>query len=606
MNVSSQHPDTTATPKWHWLIAAFMAVLFWRLPLKIFMNLDRGLDLADTGHYYNTLSQFPDIESLSSQYFLFWQMLPIGEGVYENRVWVFGLFLLAGGIFSFGLTRFLNFDYRKRPEYLLVFLGAWASVFSYYFWWLPDPSYNAVAVILLYALAGLVMWITAMTRTGSVGRIFYALAVLAGFLLMALALTRATSSLVFLGLAFGFYGIQAGSIFTRRTLLLAFYGVLGGALFLLLVQVFIEPLTMTFDRQMGGLEMRQIRGRQSRAFAALPRFACDAKAAILSYWPWLLAGVTGAVFSQSKYVHSKFIKHVLLLMSCAGFVGMAVEFALHFMDGKYAKDVEISSYLLALTWSLFVVVIITQIRINKPNPAVPKGWFLVLCLLMVLPFCFAFGTGNLWMKQSLLAGGFAVSACLVALVSLRKSLPIYWLAGCLLAVLLVPYGIFVLAQNKPYRLPEPLSKQTMPVSIRGGEGGTVFVDADTAKFLNDFAPFYDQIGVDGKRSHLIDMSGMSPFLHYHLDAKIMTVPWLIATEKNSQATFEFILARMGVDEIRDAWVITAPDNKHHLDGAALRAIGLNFPDDYELILTSRPPLSKKDIHLYRPKAITKP
>jgi len=63
---------------------------------------------------------------------------------------------------------------------------------------------------------------------------------------------------------------------------------------------------------------------------------------------------------------------------------------------------------------------------------------------------------------------------------------------------------------------------------------------------------------------------------------------------------------MNADELREAWVIAAPDNRRHLDGAALQAIGLNFPDDYDLVLTTRPPVSKKDIHLYRPKANREP
>ena len=316
------------------------------------------------------------------------------------------------------------------------------------------------------------------------------------------------------------------------------------------------------------------------------------------YWPWLFVGIAAAVFSNLKYIQSKAVKQILLLLSCAGFIGMAAQFSMNFIGGKYAKDVEISTYLLVLALALTAVFLLgkiqgNKIQGNKERPVIPKGWVSVLVLVMLLPYCFAFGTGNLWIKQSLLAGGFTLTASMVALAALRKSLPVYWHMSCLAALLMVPYAAHVLAQNKPYRLPMPLYEQNTPVSIRGGDGGTLFVDKVTANFLNDFGAFYDQFGAKDNRAHLVDMSGMAPFLHYHLDAKVMTVPWLIATEKSSQATFEFILARMNADELRSAWIITAPDNRRHLEVAALRDIGLNFPDDYELVLTTAPTAYKK-------------
>ncbi len=581
----------------YWFLALLIGALFWVLPLLVFVNLGRGLDIADTGHYYNTLSRFSEIRSMSSQYYVLWNMLPIGEGVLENRLWVFGLFWLAGGVFSFGVIRFFGLDYRKSPANLAAFLAIWASVYLYYFWWLPDPSYNAMAVILLYALSGLVLWLCAIARTGIAGKFFYGLALLTGFLLAGLVLSRATSAVLFFGLAVGFYLSQAKSAWSGMTLKLAGFGLLGGVLFLLLTHFAVEPLSVIWDRQMAGLEMRQIRGRHTDVFGAISRFLRDIGVESRAYLPWIFASIAGAVFAGLKYVQSKSVRQVLFVMSAIGFLGMAVKFGTHYRDGQYPRDVEVSGYLLVLALVLLATLLLRHVFGGDKTV---RGRIAIL-ILLVMPYIFAFGTGNLWLKQSLFSGGFLVAVCVLSLIFLRKSLPIYWHMSVLAALLCVPYSVYQLAQNKPYRLPAPLSAQTTQISIRGGAGGTLKVDAVTAKYLNQMGQFYDQFGADGERAYLIDLSGMSPFLAYHLDAKLMSVPWLIATEKTSQNTFAFILARMDANALKSAWIIDAPEHKRHLDGAALRAIGIDFPDGYELVLKARPPRSQKDVLLYRPK-----
>lgn len=594
MGNSLQHSNGQPnTARLRWLLAIVASALFWLLPLLVFLNLGRGLDLADTGHYYNTLSQFPDIQSLSTQYFLFWDMLPVGEGIYENRLWVFGLFFVAGGVFSLGVARFLRLSSRTNPTDFMAVAIMWASVYLYYFWWLPDPSYNAVAVILLYALAGLVMGLTTLEQ----GRKLTVWSLVTGFILAAFTLTRPSSAIVFIGLAAVFYTWFARPIFSKRTLVVLGAGLVGGLLFMLLAHMLVEPFNATLERQLGGLEMRQVRARNKNPVLAITRFISDTGKGFALYWPSVVAMVGGAVLAALTYAKTGRSRSIFTLVSVAGFIGMAVKFSRTFKGAGIPRDTEISTYLLVLVLSLLMISIVRTRLLETEDK---RSWLGAALWLLVLPYCYVFGTGNLWMKQSLFAGGFLVSAGIVMLIASRKQFP-FWKVCGLAALLMVPFGVYTTAQNKPYRLPEPLAEQTTPVSIRGGAGGMLKVDKATANFLNDFGAFYDQLGPADNRAHLIDMSGMSPFLHYHLGAKVMTVPWLIATEKNSQATFEFILARMDADELRTAWVITAPDNKRHLDGAALRAIGLNFPDDYELVLTTRPPLSKKDIHLYRPK-----
>ena len=582
--------------KWLWLLALCASALFWLLPVVVLLNLQRGLDLADTGHYYNTLSQFADIQSLSSQYFLLWDMLPIGEGVYENRLWVFWLFFVAGGVFSLGVARFLRLSPRANPWDFTAVAVMWASVYLYYFWWLPDPSYNALAVILLYALAGLVKALTTLTQ----GRGLLVFSLVTGFLLAVFAVTRPTSAIVFIGLAAIFYTVYAKPFLSKRTLMVLGAGLIGGVLFLLMAHIFVEPFGTTLERQLGGLEMRQVRGRDKSPLVSITRFFSDMGKGIILYWPFVALIVGGGAIAVTKFVRGKPIELILHLISSLGLLAIGLKFSLAFKGEHFARDTEISTYLLVVGLSILVVFVMRKFfgDNRKDND---KPWLGAVLWLLVLPYCYVFGTGNLWMKQSLLAGGFTLSACIVVWLSLRKSMVMSWYVGVLAALLMVPFGVYTVAQNKPYRLPTALAGQIVPVSIRGEDGGTVYVDEVTEKYLNDFSAFYEQMGPSDDRAHLIDMSGMSPFLHYHMDAKIMTVPWLIATEKNSQATFEFILARMDVDELRTAWVIDAPDYKRHLDGAALRAVGLNFPTDYELVLTARPPLSKKDIHLYRPK-----
>ncbi len=146
--------------------------------------------------------------------------------------------------------------------------------------------------------------------------------------------------------------------------------------------------------------------------------------------------------------------------------------------------------------------------------------------------------------------------------------------------------------------------QTEKIEIRNGEGGTLFVDKPTAKFLNDVGKFYQQLGEKDSRVYLVDLSGQHPFLHYHLDAKPLTIPWLSSSGKNSQYFFKHILTRLPPSELRKAWVVDMPLYKRRLDPNTLsKASGLNFPQDYELVLVTRSPRLKQDVYLYKPRLL---
>lgn len=604
MGLSSSHASKITSPRWPWVLALVLGGLFWVLPVLVFLNLGHGLDLADTGHYYNSLSRFEEIRAAPTQYFLLWHLLPTGEAILSNRLWVFGLFGLAGLVFAFGVARYFRLDFRKSPVNLALFLAVWASVYLYYFWWLPDPSYNAVAVMLLYGLSGLVLWMSAIVRQDWGGRTLYILAVLAGVLLAALAISRATTAILFLGMAAGVYGWNsktgtARAVLTRRNLYTLGFGLAGGLLLLLVLHVFVEPLSVTIARQMAGLEMLALRGRHTDVSASLLRLLADAKTAGLIYWPWMFAVIAGAVFAALGPV-SRLARGLLLILSGLGLVGLAGRFALFFRGGKLPRDVDISAWLLWLGLTLFAVALLRSVLGTRNQSRFRERAGVIM--LFVLPYIFAFGTGNLWMKQSLFAGGFLLTGCLVLLVSLHRDLPKLWAGAALGALLLVPCSVWVLAQNRPYRLPKPLSGQTVTVSLRGGAGGHVSVDQATADYLNAFGRFYDRFGPEDDRAVLIDLSGMSPFLSYHLNTGLMGVPWLIATENNSQKTFEYLLSKMDRQRLKSAWIIDAPENRRHLDAQALREIGLDFPQGYEKVLSARPPLFKKNVVLYRPKS----
>ncbi len=586
-----------------WAVAVGLAAVFWVLPLMVLWHLGRGLDIADTGHYYNSLSRFSEIRASSTQYFLLWYLLPTGQGVWANRLWVFGLFWLAGGVFSFGTLRYFRLDFRKSPTALAAFLIIWAGLYLYYFWWLPDPSYNAVAIILLAALSGLVLWMSALVRAGTVGRTLTVLAALAGFLLAGLGMSRATSAALFFVLASGFFLLHCKAVFTMPILKLVGFGLLGGVCLLLLIQLFVEPLVVTLQRQMMGLEMRALRGRHHSLTGSVVRLLKDIWHLGVVYLPWLFAAVFGAVLAESRLIRSTLAKHVLIGLSALAFVGFAVRFCLHFAQGAFAKDVEISTYLFLWALSLFALFVVYGFSRpgQKQTHEGVKDWIAV-CFLLAMPFVFAFGTGNLWIKQSLFAGGFWIAAGIVMLLQLHKTMPKLFTGAAFIALVPVPFAVWILASHKPYRLPEPLSGQTQRISLRGGAGGHLRVDGPTAAYLNAFAPFYQDFGPAGDRDILIDLSGMSPFLTYQLNAQTLKVPWLMATEKNSQATFKVILSRINPEKIKSAWILDAPDNRRHLDVQALRALGLNFPQDYALVLTARPPLSRHNVLLYRPKA----
>ncbi len=571
------------------------------LMLTVFLNLRRGLELSDTGYYYNTLTYFDIIQSLSTQYFLFWKLLPVPDGLYAARVTVFFLLLSSGMVFGYGLFRILRLPREGWFSTAAFVMPVTGCMFVFYYWWIPDPSYNSLGLIEMLAVSGLVLLIIDRVSSGAPLNTTLILSFAAGFSLAAFSVARPASAVLLLLASLCLYLLLIRKPLSATSVKLLLAGISGGLLFFALAHVFVEPLDQSLQRQLAGLEGRTFRHKNRNFALDIRRYFAALEKGFVHYFPWDGLAMAGGILASLRLQKIGRWRLVFRLVFSVGILGMLAVFAAKFFPDGHITKWEMSFYLAVLSWTLAIVMI--GITVLQPDDAGRRDWRFIAVMLFVLllSFMFVVGTSNHWLLQSNWFSGFSIAMGLACLAGDKLTGNRIWSLPVYLAYLAFIVSAFAFFIQTPYRLARPLAQQTIPVKIRGGEGGTLLVDPPTARFLGETGTLREQLGEEDNRAHLIDLSGKLPFLHYHLDARPLSVAWLGSTRKKSQAYFKFLLKRIPADDIKRAWISEMPALKKKLDPKALLDYGISFPQDYELVLETRSPYLKNPVKFYKPK-----
>jgi hypothetical protein len=122
--------------------------------------------------------------------------------------------------------------------------------------------------------------------------------------------------------------------------------------------------------------------------------------------------------------------------------------------------------------------------------------------------------------------------------------------------------------------------QTERVEI-GPRSSPLLVDKITADYLSGLRRAASANGFH-PGTPVIDLTGVSPGAIFAMGGEAPGIPWLSGGYTRSAAYVQATLERLPREYFRQAWILTGPGTSGSLPDSIPRALGLNFPQDYEM------------------------
>lgn len=231
-----------------------------------------------------------------------------------------------------------------------------------------------------------------------------------------------------------------------------------------------------------------------------------------------------------------------------------------------------------------------------------QGLALVLGLV-ALPHAFAFGSNGDYWWLAPRAAVFWVLAGLPLLAASREE-AISWRAVMPAAAAAMPVtaAMLSLSMAMPYRQPQPLwlDQDVVRIAVTGAR---LRVPRQVAEYLGNL----DRLA----RSHgfqsgdpMLDLTGQSPGALYAIGAKAIGRAWMIGGYPGSDVLAAATLDQVPGDELRRAWILSAPSGPRALSTDVLRRYQLDLARDYRevgvLVLPAGENRTPSEQHLFMP------
>lgn len=204
----------------------------------------------------------------------------------------------------------------------------------------------------------------------------------------------------------------------------------------------------------------------------------------------------------------------------------------------------------ALAGGILIIIIVDWRRALGP---------LVLSLILaLLPFCYAFGTGNNFWATSGAAGVFWFAAATV----LVCHKPVLLLPSAAVAFAAAVNLIFLSAEN-PYRQTQSLRQQTTvfePLGLR--------LPTDFADYLTGLTNMARDSGF-APGQPIVDLTGHYPGAAYALGGSPLGSPWLIGGYGGSTDLARHLIGKVPCADLARAWVLIEPEGPRAISMAAL-------------------------------------
>ncbi|MGJ8563548.1 MAG: hypothetical protein ACSHXY_08340 [Alphaproteobacteria bacterium] len=569
-------------------------------PLLIGINLHRGLDMTDSAFYLLSISENAQVYATTTQFGTVWGLFPFRENVLLLRWSNFLLLCTAGG---FATTSVFKLFHTDTPHQIIstIFLSLWGagSTLLFYSFWLPDPSYNTLALALNLGLITAASHIIHNLRNdhSSLWSI-----VLAGAMVFALGLTRPPSAL-FTGVTLVFLVLLLGRPSWNKVLRLMILSVVGAVLMIILLSVIVEPIWTTLGRMQAGVAASAEIGNSTPAAIKW----ADMQGRIFGVWKdnWLwisLLSTIGLHLPATKRGRKAIAtKWALYTLAVLGLLGLMAPLLHKLREDKVATLYDMSEPLCSLLTAALIIAIIRIVFAFKwPNrqPAVTTFFTVIAIVPIILGQ--VFGTGNSWFP---FAGLYAILPLLMfgfILCSVEKDFKFNPMIGALVVVTLVFQAtVWVRASQSPYRLNGTLADQTIRTSIRAGRSH-LSLDKATHDFLTQLEVVRPKLDALPERPLLIDLSGITPLTAYHLDMDIPGTPWLLGGYEWSAKLLEFQVDKIETDRLCRAWILLSENSSGAIDPAPLIRRGLDLSNGYKTELIVATPYKSVPVQLVSP------
>lgn len=596
----------------HFLPSCIVVTLF-------LFHIDLGVDITDEGLYLLS-AQHANKDLIGTSHFqhytnLLW--LLAGKNIALFRA--YGLFLLvvSSAFVMSSIIRYLELLIESirisKADKVLWYSASNISVLVYYYWWLPTPSYNWLALFCCLLTLGLLLRLICLTKLNDnhISHSVVIIGVVIG-LLLAIAFVAKPPTMVVLSVVavvciffvsspkYGFnvsflIGVSAVFFFFLHTLVFE-----GGVFhYILNITIALEHAATLFGHDISSKLPLSFYGD----LLSLPSYIF--KNAQSSSYVALSIIFVNVVFCFFSLLPDKYIKrlNILLMLVTIVLAWWELNITQHWEGGIYlGRKIGFGAITLLVLVTLPVLAIrIRELLYLKSEIDTNFKYFVILIFSIIFcNFAYSLGSSNGFLRQGGGAFVFIALALIITSVWVERHNNAKWISS--LSSILVVFSSFLIfkgAYNEPYRLGASLSEQQHSVTFLG-TNSSLKVDLDTAIYINALKCLALENGWS-ENFTFIDLTGGTPLASFVLNGAPLKRAWILGAYSGSEAAARYILEQSDASEIKSSWVLTAPGGKQEINPSVLDVAGINFEEDFELVGELETAHRREKQYLWRPR-----
>jgi hypothetical protein len=547
-------------------VIAAVALLAW-----VLLRCQSGFDFTDEGFYLNWISSPQGYRDSVSQFgFAYHPLYRIvgGNIALLRQLNVLTIFASAFALCIALIQSIVSQQACLRwPQYVCMIASALivaAGSLTFFDLWLPTPSYNSLNFLsLILTSIGVLLARDEVSKRSVVGWILVGV----GGGLSFLAKPTSAAVLTFLVAA---YLLVAGKFRIRGILISALVAVL----VLTLSALAIDGSIASFkDRIVNGMRLGSYLS-SNQSFTVFLRvdsftFSLIQKASFASLFAiafivTLLSGFANA----AARLGAALIALVLAGLTIAVSVGAVSPNISH----EPFQPMQFWAITLAATLSL-------ALPPKYIYRSLPRSSLALIGFFIVLPFAYAFGTGNNYWEQASRAGLFWLLAGLVASAELAaRGASLRGLVPFAATALIVPSGVLFAAMENPYRQTQSLRLQLTTADLGLGNS-KLFLAADAAIYIRGLKKLSTDNGFRAG-DPMLDLTGVSPGSIYALGARAPGTAWTLGGYPGSTDFLTAALDQETCDAIAASWILIEVGSSSGFSFDSLRRYGINISSDY--------------------------
>jgi hypothetical protein len=545
-------------------VVAAMLLLIW-----VLSRCRSGFDFTDEGFYLNWISSPNNYRASITQFgFIYHPVYRLVDGdiVLLRQanvliIFVSAFVLCAALLQSLAAERV---DVRSHVWTVALALVLAAGSLTFFGLWLPTPSYNSLTFVSLLAVAiGILFTGGEQLRRDLIGWVLIG----AGG---ALSFLAKPTSAALLGCAVLIYLAVAGR-FRARGLLVC---VLAAAMLLIVSALMIDGSLAKFvDRVVDGARLGSLLTPE-QPFARMFRldsFSFD-KAQRFNF-AMLIVVTIAAMFLGTRAGSAARVGAALLAIILAG-LGIPLS------TGTLLPAIPYQPLQPMQFWAITFAIAFSAFFIWWRSYRAPSRNIIALAVFFImLPYVYAFGTGNnYWEQAGHVAIFWLLGGVVIASDVIERNTAWSNLTSIAAAALFVPTSVLFAAMEYPYRQTHPLRLQTSATET-GPSNTTLLVTEDAAAYVRDFRGIATDNGFK-TGDPLLDLSGRSPGLVYAMGARPPGAAWILAGYPGSNEFLNAVLTGEGCDVLGASWILTEPSSSVSFSANLLQRYGIDISRDY--------------------------